>query len=55
MTSSGVGLLSIGSRVDFLAGDINFEQEENGGMVVNISLPLKQPMHLEVKDGRLAA
>ena len=55
MTSAGVGLLSIGSRVDFLSGNIHFEKEENGGMVVKVSLPLQQLEHLNLQRKKLVA
>ncbi|OJJ15663.1 hypothetical protein BKI52_37910 [marine bacterium AO1-C] len=39
--NTGIGLLNIRSRVDFLAGNVSFESGENGGTCVKITLPMK--------------
>lgn len=45
--SGGMGLLGIDERVDALGGTLTFETQANGGLVVNISLPVttEKPDH----------
>ena len=56
---AGIGLLNMRSRVDFLSGNIQFDQGENGGTSVKISLPINaknnQPSDKKPKKGVLVA